>query len=58
MEHWLLIKNGDRHFVKQGEKQSLCGVSIRKGERGRNVLYWTQADCQKCRKAYALSEEK
>jgi hypothetical protein len=52
---YVLIKKNVRHATRQGEQETLCGASIRKGERGRNLVWFGQVSCPNCKKAFALA---
>lgn len=53
--HYILLKNGLKHAAYNGEKETLCNLPIRGGERGRNILWFQQIECSVCRKSYATS---
>jgi hypothetical protein len=49
-----VYKKNVRHIVKQGDRETLCGTTIRKGERDRDVQNVNQSSCPPCRKSYLM----
>jgi hypothetical protein len=56
--HYRLKKRGEIHAVKNGKQYTLCGTPIKKGERGRNLLWYGQISCATCKKAFALAPDR
>ena len=56
--YYILKKARVRHAVKQGEKETLCNEPMRRGERGRDIFFYSQVSCPICRKGFALALDK